>query len=304
MTLNGKLSSLLRDYAVITAACFIFAICWECFMIPNGMSSGGMMGLSTIIQYATGGFLPAQYTYLAINAVLVIVAVLALGIGFGFKTIYSIIMSSVAMTVIGSIEAIHCIPGMFFYVEETLLIPIIAGFFEALGIGLIIRFGGSTGGTDIVALMVNKYWPVSLSTTFLISDLIICSLLLFLPDKNFSDMCYGLLELVTFSLVIDTVVGGNRSSYQLMIFSNQYDKIADYVIKELDRGATCLKAQGWYTKADKPVLMIIISKKQLPSISKEIKRIDSKAFMTVSPVGSVYGEGFDEIKAGVAKKNE
>lgn len=297
----GKIGKIVRDYLVLTLACISFAVCWECFMIPNGMSAGGMMGLCTIIQFATGGLVQAQYSYFVINAVLIILAVLAFGVGFGFKTIYCIVMSSVAMGILGGLESVHCIPGSFFFVEERVLIPIIAGFFEALGIGLVIRYGGSTGGTDIIALMVNKYWPVSLSVVFLVSDLIVCALLLFLPDKNFSDMCYGIEELVTFSMMIDLIVGGRRSSYQLMVFSDKYEEIADYIINNLDRGVTVIKAQGWFTKKDKNVLLILINQKQLPLLSHSIKEIDPRAFMSVSPTNNVYGEGFEEIKTGLKK---
>lgn len=289
----------LRDYVMLTVACFFFAMCWECFMIPNGMAAGGMMGLCTIIQYATGGLIQAQYSYVVINAVLIIIAVLAMGIGFGFKTIYCIIVSTLAMGIVSRLGAVHCVPGGFFYIQERVLIPIVAGAFEAVGIGLVLRYGGSTGGTDIIALMVNKYWPVSLSAAFLVADLVICSLLLLLPDKNFSDMCYGLEEVVVFSMMIDMVVGGKRSSYQLMVFSEKYDEIADHIIRNMDRGVTVLKAQGWFTKKDKNVLYILISQRELPSLTKVIKETDPRAFMSVSPTNNVYGEGFEEIKAGV-----
>lgn len=301
--MNGKkVKKYIIDYLALTFACFSFAFAWEAFMIPNGMSAGGMMGLCTVIQYATAGFIPAQYSYFVINALLIVVAVLAMGIGFGFKTIYCIAMSSLAMQLLEGIAAIKCVPGEFFFVRETVLIPIIAGVFEAVGIGLVLRFGGSTGGTDIIALMVNKYWPVSLSVVFLISDLAVVCLLLFLPDKNFNDMIYGIEELVTFSLMIDFVVGGKKSSYQLLVFSDKYEQIADYVINDLQRGATVLSAKGWYTKKEKDVLLLLINQKELPAISKAIKEIDQKAFMSVSPTNNVYGEGFDEIRAGVSKK--
>lgn len=271
-------------------------------MIPNGMSAGGMMGLCTVVQYATAGTIQAQYSYFAINSLLIVVAVLAMGIGFGFKTIFAIVVSSAAMELLHGMEFLYCLPGHFFYVEETVLIPIIAGAFEAAGIGLVLRFGGSTGGTDIIALMINRYWPVSLSTVFLISDLIVCSLLLFLPDKNFSDMCYGIVELVTFSLMIDFVVGGKKTHYQLLVFSEKYQEIADHIIYNMDRGVTVLKAQGWFTKKEKNVLLILVSKNQLPSLTDVIKDLDPRAFMSVSQTSNVYGEGFEEVKSGFMKK--
>ena len=289
------------EYGALTVACFIFGFAWECFMIPNGMSAGGMMGLCTIVQYATGGLVPAQYSYIAINALLIIVAVLAMGIGFGFKTIYCIIVSTVAMELLSGWSFLHSVPGHFFFVKETILIPILAGVTEAVGIGVVLRYGGSTGGTDIVALMINKYWPVALSSAFLISDLVVISLLLFLPDKTFSDACYGLVEVVIFSMIIDFVVGGKKSSYQLMVFSDKHKEIADYITDVMSRGVTLLRAQGWYTKQDRNVLLILISQKEFPELSRVIKNIDPRAFMSVSPTNSVYGEGFDEIKAGIKK---
>ena len=300
--LKEKWGKVLIDFIVLTAACFVFAIAWEAFMIPNGMSAGGVMGLCTVIQYATAGLIPAQYSYFAFNAVLIVIAILAMGIGFGFKTIYCIIVSSLAMEAVAGLSALHSIPGEFFFVEETVLIPIIAGVLEAVGLGLVIRYGGSTGGTDIIAVMVNKYWPISLSKVFLVSDLIIVSLLLLLPDKAFTDMVYGIVEIVTFSLIIDFVVGGKKSSYQLFVFSDKYHEIADHIIHNMDRGVTILNAKGWFTKQDKNVLFILITQKELPALTKVIKELDPKAFLSVSSANNVYGEGFDEIRAGLKKK--
>ena len=302
--ISKKALKTIWEYLALTVASFIFAISWECFMIPNGMSAGGIMGLCTVIQYATGGFIQAQYSYIAINVILILVAVLAMGIGFGFKTLYCIALSSLAMEIVSGMTFLHCIPGEFFYVRETLLIPVIAGVLEALGIGLVIRYGGSTGGTDIIALMINKYWPVSLSTAFFVLDFAVVSMLLLLPDKVFADACYGLVEIVTFMLIIDIVVSGKRSSYQLLVFSDKYEAIADHIVCKMERGVTVLKAQGWYTKKDKNVLVILISQKEFPGLSRIIKEIDPKAFMSVSPTHNVYGEGFEEIKTGIHKKKK
>jgi len=304
MSTERKKYFVVNEFIVLTVACFIFALAWEGFMIPNGMSAGGMMGLCTVIQYATGGLIPAQYSYFAVNAILIIVAVIAMGIGFGFKTIYCIVMSSLAMQIVASIPGIHSVAGEFFFVRETLLIPVIAGLLEAVGLGLVLRFGASTGGTDIIALMVNKYWPVSLSKVFLISDIIIVALLLFLPDKSFTDMVYGLVEIITFSAIIDYVVGGDKSSYQLLVFSDKYADIADHIISNMNRGVTVLNALGWYTRKEKNVLLILINRKQLPELTKVIKEVDPRAFMSVSSTNNVYGEGFEEMKTGIKLKNK
>ena len=295
---------LIWEYLVLTVAAFIFAFAWEGFMIPNGMSAGGMMGLCTVVQYATGGAIPASTSYVVVNAVLILAAVLLMGIGFGFKTIYCIAISSLAMSLIASTPALHSIQGQFFYVRESLVIPVLAGVLEATGLGLIIRYGGSTGGTDIVALMINKYWPISLSTVFLISDFVIIFLILFIPEKTFADMIYGLIEIVVFTMFIDTIVGGRRSSYQLLVFSDKYEEIADHIINNMDRGVTLLKGQGWYTKNDRNVLLILISQKQFPALSKVIKDMDPRAFISVTNTHNVFGEGFDEIKTGINRKKK
>jgi len=208
------------------------------------------------------------------------------------------------MSLISGIDVLHSVPGEFLYMEQKVLVPIVAGVLEAVGIGLILRYGGSTGGSDIVALMINKYWPVSLSTTFLIMDLFICAMLLVLPGKTFSDMCYGLEMVVVFSFMVDTVVGGKKSSYQLFVFSDKYKEIADYIIYKMERGVTVLQAQGWYTKKSKEVLMILICQKELPSLNKVIKDIDPRAFMSISTTNNVYGEGFEEMKTGVKLKKK
>jgi len=302
--MKSSTARLIWEYLILTVAAFIFAFAWEGFMIPNGMSAGGMMGLCTVVQYATGGAIPASTSYIVVNAALILAAVLLMGIGFGFKTIYCIALSSLAMSLISSTPALHSIQGQFFYVRESLVIPVLAGVLEATGLGLIIRYGGSTGGTDIVALMINKYWPISLSTVFLLSDFVIIFLILFIPEKSFADMIYGLIEIVVFTMFIDTIVGGRRSSYQLLVFSDKYEEIADHIINNMDRGVTLLKGQGWYTKNDRNVLLILISQKQFPALSKVIKELDPRAFISVTNTHNVFGEGFDEIKTGINRKKK
>ena len=294
--------SVLKDYSIITLGAIIFAMAWEAFMIPNGMSSGGLMGLCTVVQYATGGLIQASWSYIVVNVVLVLLAIAIFGLGFGFKTIYSIIATTVFLNLIGSLDFLHASTGNFFYVPERIMIPVIAGVLEAVGVGLILRMGGSTGGTDILALIINKYWPVPLSKVFLAADFVVVTLILFLPGKVFADMLYGYVMMATFSLVIDFVVIGNRSTIQVLVFSNKYEEIADFVVNKMERGVTVIKAQGWYTKSDKEVLLLLMTRKQLPELTSAVKELDPSAFMSVSKASGVYGEGFDEIKAGIKKK--
>ena len=248
--MKNKVLKTIWEYLVLTFATFVFTVSWEAFMIPNGMTAGGIMGVCTIVEFATGGFIKASLSFFIVNAILILLAVLVFGIGFGFKTIYCIVMSSVFLWLVSDWGWLHSIPGNFLYVEDKTLVPIIAGIFEALGIGLAIRSGGSTGGTDIIALIINKYWPVSLSGVFFVTDfVVVISQLLLRPGfgsyagdaKTFNDVMYGILEIVTFALTIDLFTVGGRKTMQLLVFSEKYQEIADYVCNEMERGVTVLK---------------------------------------------------------------
>ena len=239
-----------------------------------------------------------------INVLLIIIAVLAFGIAFGFRTLFCIAMQALMLKLFANFDWMKAVPGNFFYVPEKVMIPVISGVLEAIGIGLTIRKGGSTGGTDIVALIVNKYWPVALSRMFLITDFIIITSILFLPGKAFGDMVYGYIMMAAYALVIDYVVVGDRGAVQLLVFSCKNNEIADYIINKMERGVTVLKAIGWYTKQEKDVLLLLMRRNEVPEVSKVIKDLDERAFMTVNPVGGVYGEGFEQIKVGLSGKKK
>ena len=295
-----KVNSEIKDYVIITLAACIFAFAWAGFMGPNGMSAGGLMGLCYVIQYYTDGVILASYSFLAINSLLILVAILLFGIGFGFKTIYAILFSGVILDVFEGLDwSFLALPR-----HELLMVPVLAGLFEAVGIGLMIRHGGSSGGTDIIALIVNKYWPVSLSKVFFVTDLLIITSILLVPGKVFADMIYGYVMMISFAVVIDYVVVGDRGTVQVMIFSQKYKEIADHIAEKMERGVTVLKAQGWFTKQDRDVLLVLLRRNELSGLTQVIKETDNQAFMSVNQVGSVYGEGFEEIKAGIRKKKK
>ena len=304
--MKKKISGVIKDYLDMTVAVLIVTIAWECFMIPNGMSAGGLMGLCAVIEFATGGVILASYSYFVINLLLIGLAVIAFGIGFGFRTLYCILMQTVMLKLFAlpAMQWMQAIPGNFFYIPEKVMIPVIAGVLEAVGIGITIRKGGSTGGTDIIALIVNKYWPVSLSKMFLITDFFIITSILFLPGRMFGDMVYGYIMMAAYALVIDYVVVGDKGAVQLLVFSARNSEIADYIINKMDRGVTVLRAIGWYTKQEKDVLLLLMRRNEVPELSKVIKELDDRAFMTVNNVGSVYGEGFEEIKAGISSRKK
>ena len=177
---------------------------------------------------------------------------------------------------------------------------------ESVGIGLVLQRGGSTGGTDIIAMMINKYWPVSPGKVYLYTDIFIISSVLLVPDKGLVDMIYAYVMMLGFSFGVDYVLLGNKSSIQILIFSSKYQEIADHMINNVQRGVTALESVGWYSQVESKVLIVIARKNQMNEIVNEVKSIDKKAFISVSTAMSVYGEGFEEVKTGfkVNKKNK
>jgi uncharacterized membrane-anchored protein YitT (DUF2179 family) len=169
---------------------------------------------------------------------------------------------------------------------------------SGIGIGIIFLQGGSTGGTDIVALIIAKYREMSPGRVFIICDLVIIGSVYFIPGKSLEDVIYGYIEMVSFSYVIDMILTGNKQSLQVFIFSSKYAEIADRVSSEMGRGVTALSSMGWYSQSESKMLVVILRKSQLADISAIVKEIDNNAFISVSAVMSVYGQGFDQIKSG------
>ena len=302
--MKSKVLSIASDYLIMTLGVALYCVAWEFFMIPNGMSSGGLTGLCTILQYATNGAIDVSTSYLVSNIFLLLLGFIFIGNAFGVKTIYCILMSTLLLRLFGTMDMMFCLPGQFMYIPEKILIPVLAGVLEGTGLAMIFLVGGSTGGTDIIALFFNKYWPISTAKAFLIMDIVIITGILFLPDRTLSDTIYGYLMMIASVSSMDFVMVGRRSSLQLLVFSSKYQEIADYIINKMDRGVTVLRAQGWYTKLEKNVLLIIVGRTQIHDLKKVIKSIDKDAFVSVTATSSVYGEGFEEIKVGYKKDSK
>lgn len=302
--MTNKVLEVIATYAKLSFGTFLYCVCWDAFMIPNGFVGGGLTGLCTLIQFATGGFISVDVSYIVANVILMIIAVAILGKVFGARTIYCIALATVLFRVLPNVDFLNSLPGHFLYVPEKVLIPLIAGAIEAWACSIIFSNGGSTGGSDIVALITNKYWPISPGKVFLYMDIFIIASAMLLPGKTFGDTIYGYLMMLSFTFLLDRMLIGNNSSVQVLIFSKEYEKIADYLMIEQDKGVTAISAMGWYTKNENKVLMIITRARTLHELTKAVKKLDPKAFVSVSPATNVYGEGFDEIKVGFEKKNK
>ena len=292
------------EYLVMSVGCLIFCLAWECFIIPNNFTSGGLTGLCTIIQYATNGAVKVSFSYGLINVFLLVVALIVFGARFCIKTLYCIALTTLLFQVLPQFDFLHSVEGNFLYIPEKLVLPVVGGLMEGFGLAIIFIYGGSTGGSDIIAFVVNKYWPVSIGQMYIYMDMVIIAALLLLPGKVFADVIYGFIMMMVSATTLDYVMLGRQSTVQLLIFSEKYQQIADYINKKMDRGVTALKAVGWYTKQDKQVLLVLLRKRELPEISKVIKSLDHKAFISVTSAKGVYGEGFEEMKVGLNRKTK
>lgn len=292
------------DYIVITVGVVLFVLAWTSFLLPNNMIDGGLTGASALLSMVTG--ISVDIWYFGINSFLLIMAWIILGRSFGIRTIYAIILSSVLFRVFGSpsMAFLQSVPGNALAVNEPILVPIIGGLLEAVGLALIILRGGSTGGTDILALIVNKFWPVSLGQFYLLADFVVITLLLLIPGHCFTDVVKGYVTMGVCAYVLDLIMLGREQSVQLHIFSNKYEEIGNFINKEMERGVTALEAVGWYTKQERKILLVVLRRSELGTLTKAVKEIDPKAFVTVVPANSVFGEGFGEMKTGIALKKK
>lgn len=313
MAVDGKkVWRFFKEYLLITLGILSYVLGWTIFLVPNNLVGGGVTGLSSIIQYATGGVIKIGYSYFAINVVLLVAALFLLGKSFGTKTVYAIILASVGLNLFQEIIPQDIVQTLAID-NGKLMCVIIGGIMAGVGIGMTISEGGSTGGTDIIALIVNKYRNVSPGRMILSLDIVIILSSLLVPSytsagtlvpftEKIITVVYGLILITICSTVLDLYLSGSKQSVQLFILSHKYEEIADVITRDLHRGVTAIEGKGWYTKSETQVLMVITRKTDLKILLKIVKDIDPDAFLSVSSVTGVYGKGFETIKLARSKK--
>ena len=302
----------IRDYIVITIGLLMYAIGFTCFQLPYEITTGGLAGAGAVIFYATG--FPVQYTFFSVNILLLVVAVKVLGWRFCLKTIYAVFMLTFMLGLVQEVMIYwaHVSPHMFPDINPHSGLPqvvqknafmscILGAAIEGVGIGFVFLHNGSTGGTDIIASIINKYRDVTLGQMMMLCDIVIITTAFFLPDGDVDKLLYGYCTLIIVNLMLDYVVDRGRQSVQFLIFSRQYDAIAA-AISATHRGVTVLDGQGWYTKEERKVLVVLAKKRESTNIFRIIQSIDPNAFVSQSKVIGVFGEGFDRIKVKAKNK--
>ena len=300
-----------KEWLMVTLGILLYVLAWSVFLIPNNLVGGGVTGISSIIQYATHGAIKIGYSYFVINAFLLAAAFFIMGSGFGAKTIYAIILASIGLNVTQDLIPQTIIQTLALD-NGKLMCTLMGGIMAGLGIGLSMNAGGSTGGTDIIALIVNKYRNVSPGKMIVAMDFVIILSSFFIPSytadgtqvgwaDKFTTVIYGLILVTVNGQVVDLYLSGMHQNVQLFIFSSQYEKIADALTYDLNKGVSVLPTQGWYSRQEGHLLMVISRKNDLSLILRYVKMIDPKAFLSVASISGVYGKGFETIKERIPK---
>lgn len=285
----------IRDYFVITLGLVSYSLGWAAFLLPYQITTGGTTGIGAIIYYATG--FPIQYSYFIINAVLMTFAIKILGPRFSIKTTYAIFALTALLGFFQwLVNDANGVPPQLLGEGQDFMACLIGAAMCGAGLGIVFNCNGSTGGTDIIAAIIHKYKDVTLGRMIMACDFIIISSC-YIVFHDWRRVIFGFVTLFVIGFVLDYVVNSARQSVQFFIFSKEYDKIADRIIRETHRGVTVLDGTGWYSKHNVKVLVVLAYKRQSVEIFRLVKDIDPNAFISQSSVIGVYGEGFDKLKS-------
>lgn len=284
------------EYVWMIFGMFIYSFGWLACIMPANTLGGGAAGLSLLFYHITG--LPIGMLTLIVNGVLLLIGGTIVGWNFGMKTIFCIAMLSVTMSVLQPLLAAVTPAGQTLFaldpVSDRILLVILGGIIAGIGIAICFRQGGSTGGTDIVAMIINRYRTISYGKILIFSDFIIIGSSL-LVGFNIDTVIYGYVMTAVVGYTVDMIMAGNQQSSQVLIVTHDYEKMADAIVQNIHRGVTLLDSQGWYTKERSKVVMVVCRKRETATILKFVKTIDPNAFMSVGSVMGVYGKGFQAI---------
>ncbi|MFA6702411.1 MAG: YitT family protein [Dysgonamonadaceae bacterium] len=276
-----------KDYLTILLGTFTYSLGVTQFIIPHEFVLGGLTGIGVLLNYAFD--IPVSLSVLALNSVLLLLSFRILGGDFLIKTVVGVVSLSGFLAMF---ESFNWTPIM---MEESLMAGLIGSLIGGTGIGMVMSVNGSTGGTDIIVLIINKFRNVTPGRTMLIVDLIIVasSYIIF---RSVETIVLGIIIIAVMSTCVDWVLNGIRQSVQFLIVSKHHEEIASQIGIQLHRGCTVLDGTGFYTKQPQKVLMIMAKKSESNTIFRIVKSIDEQAFISQGSVIGVYGLGFDRIK--------
>ena len=289
-------SKLFLSYVVITLGILIYTFAWSSLMLPSKIVGGGVSGISSVLNIALGIPLPIGVINFIINGILLAVGFKVLGSKFGANTIYGIVMSSACFILwqqILHVETLFLVDGQMAF--DPFMCAIIGGALCGGGIGLTFSMGGNSGGTDIIALILSKFYNISPGKVIMYLDIFIIGSSYFVSHQ-ITNVVYGYIVMVTMTYVLDMVLDGNKQSYQILVFSQKNKEIGEAITSEIGRGVTLLDGEGGYTHQATKVLMVMVHKTDKPNVMQIIHRIDENAFISVSKTQGVFGRNFEKLK--------
>ena len=274
-------SKLILSYVVITFGILTYTFAWSAFMLPAKIVGGGVSGISSVLNIACGIPLPIGVLNFIINGMLLAIGFKVLGSKFGANTIYGIVMSSACFILWQQglhVERLFLEDGVMAF--DPFMCAIIGGALCGGGIGLTFSMGGNSGGTDIIALIISKFYNVSPGKVIMYLDIFIIGSSFFVSHQ-ITNVVYGYIVMVTMTYVLDMVLDGNKQSYQIMVFSARNKEIGDAITSEIGRGVTLLDGEGGYTHQPTKVLIVMAHKTDKSNVMHIIHRIDENAFVSV-----------------------
>jgi len=277
-----------KDYVFILFGLICYSIGFIGFILPYEITPGGIAGVSALVFYSFK--IPVGITYLLANIGLLALSIKVLGLKFSIRTIFGVLILTFLFSLLQHLITKPLVSG------EPFMSCVLGGVLCGVGIGFVINAKGSTGGTDIVALIINKYKDITVGKSLLICDLVIISSSYFI-FYSVEKIVYGIVVLGISSYSVDMMLNGARQSVQFLIFSNKHEEIANSINRQVHRGCTILDGMGWYSKNEVKVVVVIAKRSESVTIFRLVKNIDPNAFISQSSVIGVYGEGFDKIKS-------
>ncbi len=282
----------IKSYLIITAGLAFGAIGWTGFIIPSEIVGGGLTGIASILFFLFD--IDVGMSSLLINVGLIVLAMKTIGASFGIKTVYSVVIFAGFLSFFSNVFTEPL-------VSERMMAAVTGGILCGTGGGLIFANGGSAGGTDIIAMIINKYNNYSLGRLLLTMDAIVI-LSAYPIFKSIETMVYGFMTMAVIAYTIDLVITGNKQTVQLFIFSRKHKELSERIVHTGKKGLTIIPAIGGYTGEEIKLLMVFARKKESSILFRIIKSIDPEAFIAVGNVMGIFGEGYDKLKIREKKR--
>lgn len=277
-----------KSFVIITLGSFLVAVGIILFYVPNDLAAGGVTGISMIINSIIPS-LPIGLTMIILNVILFIIAFLTLGNKFGAKSIYTSLMVSFFTFIFELV-----LPQNYIFTDDLLLSAVFGTITCAIGTAIVFNQNASTGGTDIIAKILNKFFHYDIGKSLLVVDFFV--ILGAAAVFGVNRALYGMFCVIINGMVIDYIIDGLNQCKSIFIISEKSKEIIDYIINDLERGCTLLQAQGGYNNNDMKVIFSILDRKEFIKLKNYIKELDERAFISVSQAKEVLGEGFKILR--------